>query len=108
VVDLIRNAPADETVGKLEQRIAKSKLIPSCEKYRLRGQLMALAELGIMPNRFIKPLYDEFTTFDTRCEVSRNAISNPRSDIILPLSGWRGEYGICEERFNKVFGEFYL
>jgi len=106
VIDLIRNAPADETVGKLEQRITKAKLIPKCEKYRLRGQLMALAELGVMPNRFIKPLYDEFTDFETVCTLDRKIPGSPRSDVVLPLSGWRGELGICEERYNEVFGEY--
>jgi len=106
VIDLIGNAPADETVGKLEQRISKAKLIPNCEKYRLRGQLIALSELGVMPNRFVKPLYDGFTDFETQCEISRKAPGNPRSDVVLPLSGWRGEYGICKERLNEVFGAF--
>lgn len=108
VIQMIRNAPEDETPGKLEQRIIKSKLIPGCEKYRLRGQLMALAELGVMYNPYIKPLYDEFTEFDVRCEVGRRVPGGSRSDIVLPLSGWRGRYGICEERFQELFGRFLL
>ena len=61
VIELIRNAAKEETVGKLEQRIKNAKLIPNCEKYRLRGQLITLAELGVMPNSYIPPLFDKFT-----------------------------------------------
>lgn len=103
VIDLIRNAPKEETVGKLEQRIKKSKIIPHCEKYRLRGQLIALAELGVMPNPYIPPLFDKFTDFTTRCDIGRKIPGSSRSDIVLPLAGWRGENGICEERFYELF-----
>ncbi|MCE8569023.1 hypothetical protein K0F19_20635, partial [Bacteroides fragilis] len=61
VIDYIRNAPAEETSGKLEQRIRVAKIVPGYEKYRFRGQLMVLAELGIMPNSYIKPLFEGFT-----------------------------------------------
>lgn len=103
VIDLIRNAPKEETVGTLEQRIKKSKIIPNCEKYRLRGQLIALAELGVMPNPYIPPLFDKFTDFITQCEIGRKIPGSPRSDVGLPLSGWHGENGICEERFYELF-----
>lgn len=68
---------------------------------------MTLAELGVMHNPFIKPLFDEFTDANTFWEVSRKVPWSGRSDIILPLSGWRGKYGICEERFRELFGLFY-
>ncbi|MDE7415973.1 MAG: hypothetical protein K2N44_06635 [Lachnospiraceae bacterium] len=106
VIDLIRNAPEDETPSQLEQRIKKSKLITHCEKYRLRGQLMTLAELGVMPNPYIKPLFDEFTDFGTLCEAGRKVPGSNRSDIVLPLGGWRGKYRICEERFRQLFEPF--
>ncbi|MDE7297510.1 MAG: hypothetical protein K2N94_01615 [Lachnospiraceae bacterium] len=108
VIDMIRNAPENETPGQLEQRIKKSKLIPNCEKYRLRGQLMALAELGVMPNPLIKPLFDGFTDCNTRYDIGRKVPGSSRSDIVLPLSGWRGKYGICEERFRELFGHLIL
>ncbi len=107
VIELIRNAPEEETPGQLEKRILKSKLIPKCEKYALRGQLITLAELGVLYNPYIKPLFDEFTDFDTLCAISRKVPGSSRSDIVLPFSGWRGEYGICEERFQELFGSFY-
>lgn len=104
VIDFIRNAPKGETVGKLEQRIKKANMIPHCEKYRLRGQLTALAELGVMPNPYIPPLFDQFTDFMTRCEIGRKVPGSSRSDVVLPLAGWHGENGICEERFSELFG----
>lgn len=107
VIDLIRHAPKGETPGRLEQRIARAKLIPHCEKYRLRGQLMALAELGVMPNYLIKPMYDGFRDTQSYNKACQEAPGSHRSDIILPLGGWRGEYGICEERFHEIFGYFY-
>ena len=73
VIEHIRNAPADETPGKLEQRIRKAKIIPDYEKFRFRGQLTVLAELGIMPNSYVKPLYDGFTPFAERCEINGKA-----------------------------------
>lgn len=105
VIDMIRNAPEGETPGKLEKRIKKSKQVPKCEIYALRGLLMTLAELGVMYNPFIKPLFDEFSDCNTRWEAERKVPGSSRSDIVLPLAGWRGEYGICEERFNELFGE---
>lgn len=106
VIEHIRNAPADETPGKLEQRIRKAKIIPDYEKFRFRGQLTVLAELGIMPNSYVKPLYDGFTPFAERCEINGKAAKNFRSDIILPLLGWNGSNPINEERLNGLFGVF--
>lgn len=107
VMDLIRNAPEKETVGKLEQRIKKSNIIPHCEKYRLRGQLITLAELGVMPNPYIPPLFDRFTDFMTRCDIDRKIPGSPRSDVVLPLAGWHGENGVCEKRFYELFGVWF-
>lgn len=104
VIDMIRHAPKGETPGQLEQRIKKAKLIPKCEKYRLRGQLMTLAELGVMPNQYIPPLFDEFTDSKTYYKVNKKIHGSPRSDIVLPLNAWRGENGICEKRFEELFG----
>lgn len=107
VIDMIRSAPEEETPGKLEGRIMKSKQIPGCEKYRLRGQLMALAELGVLYNPWVKPLFDGFTDENTRWDMGRKLPGGSRSDIILPLGGWRGKYGVYEKRFCELFGEFY-
>lgn len=106
VIDSIKNAPPGETPGKLEQRIRKAKIVPHYEKYRFRGQLMALAELGVMPNPYIKPLYDGFVSFQERCMVSHKVRGSLKSDVILPLSGWRGDNAIDEERLQILFGHF--
>jgi hypothetical protein len=58
-----------------------------------------------MPNRYIKPLFEGFTDLKTRHAIKTPG--SPRSDIVLPLSGWRGEYKINEERFRELFGSFY-
>ncbi|MCL1089160.1 hypothetical protein L2744_05965 [Shewanella profunda] len=102
LIDMIRQAPQDETPGKLEQRIKKAKIIPNYEKYNFRGQLMVLAELGIMPNPYVKPLYDGFTHFTDICNIKYPGSS--RSDIILPLAGWRGANSIDETRLQALFG----
>ena len=102
LIDMIRQAPQDETPGKLEQRIKKAKIIPNYEKYSFRGQLMVLAELGIMPNPYVKPLYDGFTHFTDICSVKYPG--STRSDIMLPLAGWRGENSINETRLQALLG----
>ena len=106
VIDMIRKAPAKETPGKLEARIKQSKIVPGYEKYRFRGQLITLAELGVMPNPYIKPLFDGFTPFTERCKISKKVPGSLRSDIELPLSGWRGDDPIDEERLKMLFGKY--
>lgn len=108
VIDLIRKAPAKETPGKLEARIKQSKIVPGYEKYRFRGQLMTLAELGVMPNPYIKPLYDGFTSYGERNQISKRVPGSIRSDVILPLSGWRGDDPIDEERLELLFGKYLV
>ena len=106
VIEMIRNAPAKETPGKLEVRIKQSKKVPGYEKYRFRGMLITLAELGVMPNPYIKPLYDGFTPFMEKCKISGHVPGSPRSEIMLPLSGWRGDNPLDEERLKLFFGEY--
>lgn len=106
VIDFIRNAPAGETPGKLEQRIRKAKVVPHYEKYRFRGQLITLAELGILPNPHVKPLYDGFVSFQDRCLIGQKIRGSARSDIVMPLAGWRGDNPIDEDRLHFLFGQF--
>lgn len=106
VIDLIRNAPLEETPGKLEQRIKKAKIVPHYEKYRFRGQLMTLAELGVLPNPYIKPLYDGFVSFRQKCLIAHKVPGSTRSDIVLPLAGWRGDNPVDEDRLYCLFGHF--
>lgn len=106
VIELIRTAPMGETPGKLEQRIRKAKIVPKYEKYRFRGQLLTLAELGILPNPYVKPLYDGFVSFQQRCQISHDIPGSARSDIVMPLSGWRGDDPIDEDRLCLLFGHY--
>lgn len=106
IIDLIRNAPSEETPGKLEQRIKKSKIVPNYEKYRFRGQLITLAELGVLPNPYVKPLYDGFVPFSQRCLIGHEIPGSARSDVVMPLSGWRGDHPIDEDRLYFLFGHF--
>lgn len=106
VIDMIRKAPEKETPGKLEMRIKQSKIVPGYEKYRFRGQLITLAELGVMPNPYIKPLYDGFTPFTEAWNINKRVPGSLRSEIYLPLSGWRGDNPIDEERLEMFFGKY--
>ena len=106
LISLIRAAQKGETPGKLEERVKKSKIIPGYEKYRFRGQLMTLAELGVMPNDYLKPLYDGFTSFKERCEIKTPFKGSERSDVMPPLEYWHGDNPINEERLNVLFGRY--
>ena len=106
VIDMIRNAPVKETPGNLETRIKQSKIVPGYEKYRFRGQLITLAELGVMPNPYIKPLYDGFTPFTEAHRISNQVPGSPRSEVPLPLSGWRGDHPLDEDRLKLFFGRY--
>lgn len=81
----INKAEADETPGQLEKRLAKSKLLPKTDKYKRYGILQTLAVVGVLPTN---PEFDNQPT---------------RSDIVLPLSGWRGELGVDFDRLNEIF-----
>ena len=89
-----------------EERVRKSKIIPGYEKYRFRGQLLALAELGVMPNDYQKPLYDGFTPFKECCEIKTPFKGSARSDVTPPLAYWRGDRPLDEERLNQLFGRY--
>lgn len=106
LIDIIRNAPQGETPGKLEQRIKSEKVFPKFSKYSVRGQLLSLAEFGIMPNDLYPPMVDRFVDTVEKMKLYEKAKGSPRSDIILPLAAWRGEYAIDEERLEKFFGKY--
>ena len=76
-----------ETPGQLEKRIGKEKLLPKTDKYKRYGILQTLAILEILPSK--EALYNQPT----------------RSDIVLPLAGWKGELGV---NFEKAIDFFNL
>ncbi|WP_370409029.1 hypothetical protein [Tenacibaculum dicentrarchi] len=81
----INNASENETPGQLEKRIGKEKLLPKTDKYKRYGILQTLAILEILPSR--KELDNQPS----------------RSDIVLPLAGWKGKLGVNFEKAEEIF-----
>lgn len=104
LLDFIAAADKKETPGQLEKRIAAHKLLDQTDKYKRYGILQTLAECGILPNAFIKPKYEEFTIQTDLWKASENLTTSFRSDIILPLGGWKGENGVDRKRYAEIFG----
>ena len=103
LLEFIEKANENETAGQLEKRIASAKLLKNTDKYKRYGILQTLAELGILPNNSIKPAYDGFSTRKERWEAERKLKGSPRSDIVLPLSAWRGKNGVNWKRYEEIF-----
>ncbi|MEI3800674.1 MULTISPECIES: hypothetical protein [unclassified Chitinophaga] len=103
LLDFIAQADKKETPGKLEQRIASHKILDQTDKYKRYGILQTLAECGILPNAFIKPRYEAFPTQKDLWEAGKKLTTSFRSDIILPLGGWKGENGVDKERCKEIF-----
>lgn len=106
LLDFIAAADAKETPGQLEKRIASHKVLDQTDKYKRYGILQTLAECGILPNSFIKPRYEAFNTQKDLWKASENLTTSFRSDIILPLGGWKGENGVNRKRYAEIFGGF--
>jgi hypothetical protein len=102
LLDFINQTEKDETPGKLEKRLAKNKTLPKTSKYSRYGILQTLAMCGILPNKLVVPDYDGFTNFRERCAIKLKG--SIRSDIVLPLAGWRGEYGVDYKKYKEIFG----
>lgn len=81
----ISKSDENETPGQLEKRIAKEKLLPKTDKYKRYGILQTLAILGILP--------------------SKKELDNQpmRSDIVMPLAGWKGELGVDLKKAEEIF-----
>ncbi len=46
----------------------------------------------------------KFVSFQQRCQISHDISGSARSDLVMPLSGWRGDDPIDEDRLNLLFG----
>jgi integrase len=103
LLELINMADKDETPGKLEKRISGNKILRKTDKYKRYGILQTLAECGILPNKLITPRYEHFVNFKEMIELHKNLKGSIRSDIILPLAGWRGEYGVNYKKYKEIF-----
>ncbi|MER6499963.1 hypothetical protein ABT218_11345 [Streptomyces sp. NPDC001455] len=90
LLDHIAAQPEGTTPGQLEKSIARARLLPRTDKYQRYGILIALAELGVLPNTLLPPSIDRFVS-RTECQAAyRRVRGAPRSDITLPLAAWRG------------------
>ncbi|WP_103068698.1 hypothetical protein [Aquimarina sediminis] len=103
LLDLISKSKPNETPGKLEKRIAKNKTLPKTDKYKRYGILLTLSECGILPNEFILPTYDKFSTRKEIWKASEHLKTSHRSDIVLPFGGWKGKNGVNYKRYKEIF-----
>lgn len=103
LLSFIAEAENDETPGQLEKRIAKHKMLPKTDKYQRYGILQTLAECGILPNDYFEPAYDKFSTQQELWETSKKIKGSSRSDVILPLAGWRGINKVNFKRYKEIF-----
>ncbi|MGL5951636.1 MAG: hypothetical protein ACRCZ3_00585 [Providencia rustigianii] len=106
LLDLLRNAPEDETPGKFEKRLSQAKLVKG-DKYTLRGILHSLALIGVIPNVFIPLSLDSWTDFGD-ITSAENQLSNTkgRSDMEMPWAGWKGNLKVNEEKVTEYFGGY--
>lgn len=103
LLEFIAKADSTETPGKLEKRLATHKFLDQTDKYKRYGILQTLAECGILTNKFIRPKYEEFASRKELWEASKKLTTSHRSDIILPLAGWKGENSVDFKRYKEIF-----
>ena len=96
LLDVLRSAPDGTRPSELEKLVAQAKIVPGTDKYQRYGVLIGLAELGVLPSPALPPMWDRFVSTTERHAAARALRGAPRSDITLPLAGWRG--GVDEQR----------
>jgi hypothetical protein len=97
---LIAAQPNGTTPGQLERAVGRAKLLPRTDKYQRYGILIGLAEFGILPSPVLAPSYDRFVPIAEQHAAYRKLRGAPRSDITVPLAGWRG--GLDQTRANRL------
>ncbi|TGV05598.1 hypothetical protein E4695_15845 [Alcaligenaceae bacterium 429] len=106
LIDLLRNAPDDETPGQFEKRLTAAKIIKG-DVHTKRGILDSLARLGVIPNQFIVLSDSAWANFGdiVSCE---NQLKNTkgRSDMEMPWAGWKGHLKVDESQLHKLFGVY--
>jgi hypothetical protein len=100
LLDVVRAAPDGTRPSELEQLVARAKIVPRTDKYQRYGVLIGLAELGVLPSPALPPMWDRFVSTAERHAAARALRGAPRSDITLPLAGWRG--GLDEQRAARL------
>lgn len=103
LLDMLRNAPEDETPGQFEKRLKASKLIAG-DRYTLRGILQSLALTGVIPNQFMTLSLSRWTDFGD-IVITENQLKNTkgRSDMEMPWAGWKGNLRINDEKAAGYF-----
>lgn len=106
LINLLRQAPSDETPGQFEKRLTAAKIIKG-DVYTKRGMLDALARVGVIPNQFIRLTDSSWTDFGdmVSCENQLNNTKG-RSDMEMPWAGWKGSLGVDDVRLQQLFGEY--
>ncbi|MCY9590578.1 hypothetical protein PC41400_17950 [Paenibacillus chitinolyticus] len=106
LLDLLRNAPEDETPGQFEKRLTSDKIL-SGDKYTKRGILDSLASVGVIPNPFLTLTPYSWTDFgDIASSEDRLSNTKGRSDMEMPWAGWRGSLKPNEEIMTELFGDY--
>jgi hypothetical protein len=100
LLDVVRSAQDGTRPGELEKLVARAKVVPRTDKYQRYGILVGLAEFGVLPSPALPPMWDRFIATTERHEAAAAVRGAPRSDITLPLAGWRG--GIDERRAARL------
>ena len=100
LLDVVRSAPDGTRPGELEKLVARAKIVPRADKYQRYGILVGLAEFGVLPSPALPPTWDRFIPTTERHAAAAALRGAPRSDITLPLAGWRG--GIDERRAARL------
>lgn len=100
LLDVVRAQPEGTRPSELEKQVARAKIVPGTDKYQRYGVLVGLAELGVLPSPLLPPMWDGFVPTSARDAADRAAPGGPRSDVTVPLAGWRG--GLDERRAGRL------
>lgn len=103
LLQAIDAAPEGEPPSKLERRLAKAGLPCRMDKYRRYGVLLALGELGVLPNAATPPAWERFVGRAERQEADARLGRSHRSDVVLPLSAWSGGQRVRWDRVAALF-----
>ncbi|MGO4202987.1 hypothetical protein AB4Z09_14810 [Rhodococcus sp. TAF43] len=100
LLDVVRAQPPGTRPSELEKAVARAKIVPGTDKYQRYGILIGLSEIGVLPSPVLAPMWDRFIGNTERHAAYHSVQSGPRSDIPVPLAGWRG--GLDERRAQRL------
>ncbi|MGN7513829.1 MAG: hypothetical protein ACTHOM_05595 [Allomuricauda sp.] len=106
VIEIIENAPNDETPSKLIKRLAKEKCLPGSNNTSRVWIVKCLAELGILKNRYdanysiMNPFIHYGQKLEWELDIHKNSPS--RAEVEFPISAWRGKLGVNRDYVEKI------